>query len=115
MLEPLVLLTGYMCFEALMWVFFGEMSQEFRLSPIFVFGIGRGCLALGSLAGSLSDGRSLAFLSSLTPFGEAGGAVLIMLAMVVAYALLPRVRDIKRIVVKGGRDRDAIRVPSTIR
>lgn len=71
-LEPLVLLTGYMCFEALMWVFFGEMSQEFRLSPIFVFGIGRGCLALGSLAGSLSVADP-SILSSLTPFGEAGG------------------------------------------
>ena len=107
MIAALVLLTGYMCFEALMWVFFGELSQEFRLSPIFVFGIGRGCLALGSIAGSLSMADP-AFLSSLSPFGEAGGAVLIMLAMVVAYALLPRVRDIKRIVVKGGRDFDAI-------
>lgn len=107
MIAALVLLTGYMCFEALMWVFFGELSQEFRLSPIFVFGIGRGCLALGSIAGSLSM-ADLTFLSSLTPFGEAGGAVLIMMAMVVAYALLPRVRDIKRIVVKGGRDFGAI-------
>lgn len=97
-LEPLVLLTGYMCFEALMWVFFGEMSQEFRLSPIFVFGIGRGCLALGSLAGSLSVADP-SILGSLTPFGEAGGAVLIMFVMVMAYALLPRVRDIKRIVI----------------
>lgn len=98
-LEPLVLLTGYMCFEALMWVFFGEMSQEFRLSPIFVFGIGRGCLALGSLAGSLSVADP-SILSSLTPFGEAGGAMLIMFVMVMAYALLPRVRDIKRIVIQ---------------
>lgn len=97
-LEPLVLLTGYMCFEALMWVFFGEISQEFRLSPIFVFGIGRGCLALGSLAGSLSVADP-SILGSLTPFGEAGGAVLIMFVMVMAYALLPRVRDIKRIVI----------------
>ena len=96
--EPLVLLTGYMCFEALMWVFFGEMAQEFRLSPIFVFGIGRGCLALGSLAGSLSVADPT-ILRSITPFGEAGGAVLIMFVMVMAYALLPRVRDIKRIVI----------------
>lgn len=98
MLPPLILLTGYMCFEALMWVFFGEMSQEFRLSPIFVFGIGRGCLALGSLAGSLSVANPT-FLRSLTQFGEAGEAILIMFAMVVAYALLPRVRDIKRVVM----------------
>lgn len=107
MIAALVLLTGYMCFEALMWVFFGELSQEFRLSPIFVFGVGRGCLALGSLGGSLSV-VDPTFLDSLTPFGEAGGAVLIMFAMVVAYALLPRVRDIKRIIIAGGRDYSAI-------
>lgn len=97
-IEPLVLLTGYMCFEALMWVFFGEMSQEFRLSPIFVFGIGRGCLALGSLAGSLQVVDSYTF-SSFTPFGEAGVAMLIMIVMVIAYVMMPRVRDIKRIVI----------------
>lgn len=97
-LPPLILLTGYMCFEALMWVFFGEMSQEFRISPIFLFGAGRGCLALGSLGGSLAVAEP-ELLDSLMPFGEAGGAVLIMFAMVLAYALLPRVRDIKRVVM----------------
>lgn len=107
MLPALVLLTGYMCFEALMWVFFGELSQEFRLSPIFVFGIGRGCLALGSIVGSLST-IDPKFLGSLTPFGEAGGAVLVMFAMVIAYALLPRVRDIKRIVAPNTVGFDAI-------
>lgn len=103
LVAPLVLLTGYMCFEALMWVFFGEISQEFRLSPIFVFGTGRGCLALGSLAGSLLVADP-SLLYVLTPFGEAGIAVLIMLVMVIAYALLPRVRDIKRIIVQNSRD-----------
>ncbi len=94
---PLVLLTGYMCFESLMWVFFGELAQEFRLSPIFVFGVGRGCLALGSLAGSLlvTDPH---LLDTLTPFGENSGAIVIMFTMVLAYALLPRVRDIKRAI-----------------
>lgn len=105
LVAPLVLLTGYMCFEALMWVFFGEMSQEFRLSPIFVFGIGRGCLALGSLAGSLFI-VDPSLLNDLTPFGEAGGVVCLMFIMVVAYALLPRVRDIKRIIQRGQSDRD---------
>ena len=37
-----VVLIGYMTFEALMWIFFAELSQRFRLSPIFVFGLGRG-------------------------------------------------------------------------
>ena len=97
MVPPLVLLTGYMCFESLMWVFFGELAQEFRLSPIFVFGVGRGCLALGSLVGSLlvADPH---LLDALTPFGENSGAVVVMFTMVLAYALLPRVRDIKHAI-----------------
>ncbi len=40
------LVVGYLCFEALMWIFFGELAQRFRLSPIYVFGQGRGMLAL---------------------------------------------------------------------
>lgn len=97
MVPPLVLLTGYMCFESLMWVFFGELAQELRLSPIFVFGVGRGCLALGSLVGSLlvADPH---LLDALTPFGENSGAVVVMFTMVLAYALLPRVRDIKHAI-----------------
>lgn len=96
---PLILVTGYMCFEAMMWIFFGEMSQEFRLSPIFIFGVGRGCLALGSLAGSLVVSDPEMF-TSLTPLGEAGTAMIILLVMVIAYVLMPRVRDIKRVVIQ---------------
>lgn len=47
-----VVLVGYMSFEALMWIFFSELSQRFRLSPIFVFGLGRGVMALAALGGS---------------------------------------------------------------
>lgn len=97
LVAPSVLLTGYMCFEALMWVFFSEISQEFRLSPIFVFSIGRACLSLGSLVGAKLIVESPA-LHVLAPFGQAGDTVLLMLVLVIAYALLPRVRDIKRVV-----------------
>ena len=51
------LVMGYLCFEALMWIFFGELAQRFRLSPIYVFGLGRGMLALAGLAGSHRGGE----------------------------------------------------------
>ena len=47
------LLIGYLCFEAMMWMFFGMLAQRFRISPVLVFGLGRGMLAAGIMAGSI--------------------------------------------------------------
>ncbi|MFR3091094.1 MAG: hypothetical protein ACLTMP_04595 [Eggerthella lenta] len=85
------LVMGYLCFEALMWIFFGELAQRFRLSPIYVFGLGRGMLALAGLAGSLFPIVAANWVH-LLPFGEQGVIVIVLLIMVVAYALLPRER-----------------------
>lgn len=92
------LLIGYMCFEALMWIFFGELAQRFRLSPVFVFGIGRGFLALASFLGSLLPIFGEQWVNSL-PFGESGVAIIILLVMVIAYTLLPQEREIEAIVI----------------
>lgn len=101
--SALILLTGYMCFEALMWIFFSELGQEFRLSPILVFSLGNGCLTIGALAGHFVLTYGAAF-EALAPFGEMGTVALLMFAMVAAYSLLPRVRDIKRIVAPRSSD-----------
>ena len=91
------LVMGYLCFEALMWIFFGELAQRFRLSPIYVFGLGRGMLALAGLAGSLFPIVAANWVH-LLPFGEQGVIVIVLLIMVVAYALLPRERELEAIV-----------------
>ena len=91
------LVMGYLCFEALMWIFFGELAQRFRLSPIYVFGLGRGMLALAGLAGSPFPIVAANWVH-LLPFGEQGVIVIVLLIMVVAYALLPREREIEAIV-----------------
>ena len=91
------LVMGYLCFEALMWIFFGELAQRFRLSPIYVFGLGRGMLALAGLAGSLFPIVAANWVH-LLPFGEQSVIVIVLLIMVVAYALLPREREIEAIV-----------------
>lgn len=91
------LVMGYLCFEALMWIFFGELAQRFRLSPIYVFGLGRGMLALAGLAGSLFPIVAANWVH-LLPFGEQGVIVVVLLIMVFAYALLPREREIEAIV-----------------
>ncbi|MCI8468475.1 MAG: helix-turn-helix transcriptional regulator [Eggerthellaceae bacterium] len=95
-----VLLVGYMAFETLMWVFFSEISQRFRLSPIFVFGLGRGLLAMAGLAGTLMPVFSSAVFQTL-PFGEGTFLLVLIIAMMLAFALLPNENDIAAIVTVG--------------
>ena len=92
-----VVLIGYMTFEALMWIFFAELSQRFRLSPIFVFGLGRGVMALATLGGSLLPVASAA-LPGIPAVGETGLVILVIVAMMLAYALLPEEREMMTIV-----------------
>lgn len=97
LVSSVIVIAGFVCFETLMWFLLADLSQEFRLSPIFLFGLGRGLLELGSIAGAglaqLPPGNSLSGI-----FGDADGALLLMLALAVAYALLPRQREVRAIV-----------------
>ncbi len=97
--ETMALLVGYMCFEVLMWVFLGEMAQVFRISPIFLFGLGQGSLALGSMASSLAFPDLAALDLSAVLAGTVDGAAVLMLVMIAAYATMPHVRDIKQVAI----------------
>lgn len=92
-----VVLVGYMSFEALMWIFFSELSQRFRLSPIFVFGLGRGVMALAALGGSTLPLFTGA-LGTPTGLGEMGTVLVVLVAMMFAYALLPDEHEMASIV-----------------
>lgn len=92
-----VVLVGYMSFEALMWIFFSELSQRFRLSTIFVFGLGRGVMALAALGGSTLPLFTGA-LGAPTGLGEMGTVLIVLVAMMLAYALLPDEREMASIV-----------------
>ncbi|MEC4273594.1 helix-turn-helix transcriptional regulator [Adlercreutzia sp. R25] len=106
-----VVLVGYMSFEALMWIFFSELSQRFRLSPIFVFGLGRGTMALAALGGSTLPLFSGAFALP-AGFGEMGIVLIVLVAMMVAYALLPDEREMASIVLVGPKKIDATQAAS---
>ena len=92
-----VVLVGYMSFEAFMWIFFSELSQRFRLSPIFVFGLGRGVMALAALGGSTLPLFTGA-LGAPTGLGEMGTVLIVLVAMMLAYALLPDEHEMASIV-----------------
>ncbi len=82
------LIVGFLCFESLMWIFFSDLSQRFRLSPVFVFGVGRGTMAAAVLIGSLAPVAAASGVHQM-PFGE----------QTVVVAMLPREREVEAIVV----------------
>lgn len=97
MLTSVFLMVGFLCFESLMWIFFGGLSQRFRLSPVFVFGLGRGILAFAIMIGTLAPVAAVNYVHAL-PFGGETVVLLMLLVIMFAYALLPREREIEAIV-----------------
>lgn len=97
MLTSVFLLVGFLCFESLMWIFFGDLSQRFRLSPVFVFGLGRGILAFAIMIGTLAPVAAVNYVHAL-PFGGETVVLLMLLVIMFAYALLPREREIEAIL-----------------
>lgn len=87
-------IAAYMCFESLLWIYFGELSQQFRLSPILVFGIGRGVVALSMLLGLLMP--TFLDASSVSALGEAGVMWAVLALVAVGYALLPSEADMRK-------------------
>ena len=97
MLTSVFLLVGFLCFESLMWIFFGDLSQRFRLSPLFVFGLGRVNRAFAIKIGTLAPVAAVNYVHAL-PFGGETVVLLMLLVIMFAYALLPREREIEAIV-----------------
>lgn len=97
-ISSLALLVGYMSFEAMLWICFGELSQQYRLSPVLVFGAGRGVQAITSLFGSMMPIFAVAW-ADILPMGDSTVIVILLLAMVFAYALLPSESEIRKLVL----------------
>lgn len=92
-----ILLMGYMTFEATMWIFFGQLSERFRLPAVFVYGLGRGLLGLGALAGSLLPILSSRLVAE-SSFGPGIVILLLVVMMMFAFSLLPDEKEIRRLV-----------------
>ena len=91
----LILAAGILCLSALLWSFFGDMAQQFRLSPLFLYGAGQSMLTLGVLLGVLATMKPEVL--GVGP-QEGGMAAVSAMALVLAFASLPRVRDVKRAI-----------------
>ncbi|MBS5450280.1 MAG: response regulator transcription factor [Coriobacteriia bacterium] len=93
------LLTAFVIGATMCWAYLGSLAQGFRLSPVFVFGLGEGSLALGYL---LATPLNLYVQPAVgeTLSGEVFGLVTSLACLVIATGLFPRRDDILAIVVR---------------
>lgn len=98
LLQSVTALIAYLCFEGLLWIYFGEFAQTFRLSPVLVFGVGRGCAGLATTVVAIinavySNFYNIDILSSTT------FSIVMLIVLMASYLLLPSQAEIKNILL----------------
>lgn len=93
--------------------FLAALSQEFRLSPVFVFGLGMGSVGLGAGATMLVASAIAPQLTDLLTPG-ALSLVVILFCLVVAGGFSPRSGDIRTIVVASFHPREMYGAPEEL-
>ena len=106
-IHNVIVIAGYICFEGVLWIMFAAFSQRYRLSPVLVFGIGRGSLGLGSVVG-LALTSFLEHSGTALPFSDSTFVIVALVCIIAGQALLPRERDVRRIVLHGSIDVDSL-------
>lgn len=93
----LLLLMNFTILCAMAWAYLASLAQGFRLSPVYLFGLGQGCVALGYVLAAPVN----ALLSSVVVEGLPSNAYALTVCLIglcVATSLLPRREDIMSIV-----------------
>lgn len=98
-LGNMLILTAMAMCITLGWAFLGNVCQEFRLSPVHVFGLGCGAVACGMLLALLATHVIPAFVGNVMS-QAAMGLTLCLFGLVVVCGLFPRRDDIRAIVVR---------------
>lgn len=73
--------VAYACFIMMMWCLFAHVAHVTGISPVRVFGLGRGASALGTTVGWLLG-------SQLIPHQEGDASVMTVVSVVLVFALL---------------------------
>lgn len=89
-----IVMAGYLMFEMTMWSFFGILSQCYRLSPVLVYGFGRGTLSFASTVGAMMI-MQVDTVTGLNASTELIIAVVLLLILFFAYILMPNQRTIE--------------------
>ena len=90
-------LIAYLCFEGLLWMYFGEFAQSFRLSPVLVFGIGRGCAGLATTIVAVANAVAQSSYG-VELFSDTTFSLIMLIVLMASYLLLPTQTEIKVIL-----------------
>ncbi len=93
----MLLLVNFTILCIMTWAYLGSLAQGFRLSPVFLFGLGLGCTTLGYvLAAPLNSLFSDIVAEGLS--SNVYALVVSLIGLAVASSLMPRREDIMVIV-----------------
>lgn len=97
-LAAVFLLSGGLAIMlTLLWVLYSDISQEFRLSPIFVFGTGAGLLMMGVVIGALLTPQ-VHLWPERNALDWTSLAMVAVVCLMFAGALMPRKRTMLRML-----------------
>lgn len=93
-----LLLINFTIVASMEWAYLGSLAQGFRLSPMFLFGLGQGSLALGYVLAAPVNALVANTIAQNMP-SNVLALVVSLIALAIASSLLPRREDIMAIVV----------------
>ena len=93
-----LLLINFTIVASMAWAYLGSLAQGFRLSPVFLFGLGQGGLALGYVLAAPVNALLASTIAQNMP-SNVLALVVSLIALAIASSLLPRREDIMAIVV----------------
>ena len=93
-----LLLINFTIVASMAWAYLGSLAQGFRLSPVFLFGLGQGGLALGYVLAAPVNALVANTIAQNMP-SNVLALVVSLIALAIASSLLPRREDIMAIVV----------------
>ena len=101
-----IVLAGMLALASTLWAYFGQLSQEFRLSPIFVFAVAEAFMSIGLLAESIFIHLEL---SSLLPaIDHITYPAILIFMLLLGYSLMPSIQDIKRMFLPSKRANNSL-------
>ena len=96
-----IVIAGMFALASILWAYFGQLSQEFRLSPIFVFAVAEAFMSIGLLAESAFIHLELS--SPLPAIDHITHPAILIFMLLLGYSLMPSIQDIKRMFLPSKR------------
>ncbi len=97
-LDNILLVINLVIVASMAWAYLSSMAQGFRLSPVFLFGLGQGGVTLGYVLAAPVNALATATVAQDMP-ANVLALVVSLIALAVASSLFPRREDILAIIV----------------